>query len=63
MPSPVRLAENSLLNAAIGNITMKGYNTNAKISTIYAGSSEIMKRIISRDCLSDDTVPFNTRNF
>ena len=25
MPSPVRLAENSLLNAALGNITMKGY--------------------------------------
>ncbi|MEH6581797.1 MAG: acyl-CoA dehydrogenase family protein [Halioglobus sp.] len=37
--------------------------TDAKISTIYAGSSEIMKLIISRDCLSDDYSPFNTRNF
>jgi acyl-CoA dehydrogenase len=37
--------------------------TDAKISTIYAGSSEVMKIIISRDCLSDDYVPFNTRNF
>jgi len=37
--------------------------TDAKISTIYAGSSEIMKLIISRDCLSDDYIPFNTRNF
>ena len=37
--------------------------TDAKISTIYAVSPEIMKRIISRDCLSDDTVSFNTRNF
>ncbi len=37
--------------------------TDARISTIYAGSSEVMKIIISRDCLSDDYVPFNTRNF
>ena len=37
--------------------------TDAKISTIYAGSSEVMKIIISRDCLSDDYTPFNTRNF
>ncbi len=25
MPSPVRLAENGLLNAELGNITWKGY--------------------------------------
>ncbi|MBV1904653.1 MAG: acyl-CoA dehydrogenase family protein [Pseudomonadales bacterium] len=37
--------------------------TDAKVSTIYAGSSEIMKVIISRDCLSEDYAPFNTRNF
>jgi len=37
--------------------------TDAKISTIYAGSSEVMKIIISRDFLGDDYVPFNTRNF
>jgi alkylation response protein AidB-like acyl-CoA dehydrogenase len=37
--------------------------TDARINTIYAGSSEVMKIIISRDCLSDDYVPFNTRNF
>lgn len=37
--------------------------TDAKISTIYAGSSEVMKLIISRDCLGDDYTPFNTRNF
>ena len=37
--------------------------TDAKISTIYAGSSEVMKIIISRDCLGDDYIPFNTRNF
>ena len=37
--------------------------TDAKISTIYAGSSEVMKIIISRDCLSDDAARFNTRNF
>ena len=35
----------------------------ARISTIYAGSSEIMKIIISRDCLADSYQPFNTRNF
>lgn len=37
--------------------------TDAKISTIYAGTSEVMKIIISRDFLGDDYVPFNTRNF
>ena len=37
--------------------------TDAKISTIYAGSSEVMKIIISRECLAEDYVPFNTRNF
>jgi acyl-CoA dehydrogenase len=37
--------------------------TDARISPIYAGTSEIMKLIISRDCLGDDYVPFNTRNF
>ena len=37
--------------------------TDAKISTIYAGSSEVMKIIISRDCLGEDYAPFNTRNF
>lgn len=37
--------------------------TDARISTIYAGSCEVMKIIISRDCLGDDYVPFNTRNF
>ncbi|MFT5482456.1 MAG: alkylation response protein AidB-like acyl-CoA dehydrogenase [Halieaceae bacterium] len=37
--------------------------TDAKISTIYAGTSEVMKIIISRDCLGDDYIPFNTRNF
>ena len=37
--------------------------TDAKISTIYAGTSEVMKIIISRDCLGDDYQPFNTRNF
>ena len=37
--------------------------TDARVSTIYAGSSEVMKIIISRDCLSADYVPFNTRNF
>jgi acyl-CoA dehydrogenase len=37
--------------------------TDAKISTIYAGTSEVMKIIISRDCLGDDYKPFNTRNF
>ncbi|PLW83095.1 acyl-CoA dehydrogenase [Kineobactrum sediminis] len=37
--------------------------TDAKIATIYAGSSEVMKIIVSRDCLSDNYKPFNTRNF
>ena len=37
--------------------------TDAKISTIYAGSSEVMKIIISRDCLGEDYTPFNSRNF
>jgi acyl-CoA dehydrogenase len=37
--------------------------TDAKISTIYAGSSEVMKIIISRDFLADDYIPFNSRNF
>ena len=37
--------------------------TDAKISTIYAGSSEVMKIIISRDFLADSYTPFNTRNF
>jgi acyl-CoA dehydrogenase len=37
--------------------------TDAKISTIYAGTTEVMKIIISRDCLGDDYQPFNTRNF
>lgn len=37
--------------------------TDAKISTIYAGSSEVMKIIISRDCLGENYAPFNTRNF
>lgn len=37
--------------------------SDARISTIYAGTSEVMKIIISRDCLSADYVPFNTRNF
>ncbi|MFK7828426.1 MAG: acyl-CoA dehydrogenase family protein [Congregibacter sp.] len=37
--------------------------TDAKVSTIYAGSSEVMKIIISRDCLGDAYTPFNTRNF
>jgi alkylation response protein AidB-like acyl-CoA dehydrogenase len=37
--------------------------TDAKIATIYAGSSEVMKIIISRDCLGKDYQAFNTRNF
>lgn len=37
--------------------------TDAAISPIYAGTSEVMKLIISRDILSDDYEPFNTRNF
>ncbi len=37
--------------------------TDARISPIYAGTSEVMKIIVSRDCLGDDYVPFSTRNF
>jgi acyl-CoA dehydrogenase len=37
--------------------------TDARIATIYAGSSEIMKLIISRDVLGNAYVPFNARNF
>lgn len=37
--------------------------TDARISPIFAGTSEVMKMIISRDCLGDDYQPFNTRNF
>lgn len=37
--------------------------TDARVSTIFAGSSEIMKLIISRDCLGANYTPFNTRNF
>jgi acyl-CoA dehydrogenase len=37
--------------------------TDAKIAPIYAGTSEVMKIIISRDCLGEDYTPFNTRNF
>ena len=35
----------------------------AKITTIYAGSSEVMKLIIGRKALSEEHQPFNTRNF
>ena len=37
--------------------------TDARIAPIYAGSSEVMKIIIGRDCLGDHYSPFNTRNF
>lgn len=37
--------------------------TDAAIAPIYAGSSEVMKMLISRDFLADDYEPFNTRNF
>ena len=37
--------------------------TDARISPIYAGTSEIMKLIIGRDCFSPGYVPFNERNF
>ncbi len=37
--------------------------TDARISTIYAGSSGMMKIIMRRDCLGENDVPFNTRNF
>lgn len=37
--------------------------TDAMIAPIYAGSSEVMKLLISRDFISDDYESFNTRNF
>jgi acyl-CoA dehydrogenase len=37
--------------------------TDAMIAPIYAGSSEVMKIIVSRDFLGDSYQPFNTRNF
>ena len=37
--------------------------TDARIAPIYAGASEVMKLIISRDCLGDAYEPFNKRNF
>lgn len=37
--------------------------TDAMISPIYAGTSEVMKLIISRDIFSDQYQPFNARNF
>jgi alkylation response protein AidB-like acyl-CoA dehydrogenase len=37
--------------------------TDAAISPIYAGSSEVMKLLISREILKDDYDPFNARNF
>lgn len=37
--------------------------TDARISTIYAGASEVMKIIISRDFMSADYIPFNNKNF
>ena len=37
--------------------------TDAMIAPIYAGSSEIMKMLISRDFIADEYQPFNTRNF
>jgi acyl-CoA dehydrogenase len=37
--------------------------TDAMVSPVYAGSSEVMKLIISRDCLGEEYIPFNTRNF
>ena len=37
--------------------------TDARIAPIYAGSSEVMKIIISRDCLGPGYEPFNSRNF
>jgi acyl-CoA dehydrogenase len=38
-------------------------SADAKIATIYAGSSEIMKLIIGRHCLGDHYDAFNQRNF
>lgn len=37
--------------------------TDARVAPIYAGSSEVMKIIISRDVLGDGYEPFNRRNF
>ena len=37
--------------------------TDAMIAPIYAGSSEVMKIIVSRDFLGDGYQPFNTRHF
>ncbi|MFM7272360.1 MAG: acyl-CoA dehydrogenase family protein [Gammaproteobacteria bacterium] len=37
--------------------------TDARIAPIYAGSSEVMKILISRDCLGEGYEPFNARNF
>jgi acyl-CoA dehydrogenase len=37
--------------------------TDAAISPIYAGTSEVMKLLISRDIMKDDYDPFNARNF
>ena len=37
--------------------------TDAAISRIYAGTSEVMKMLMSRDFLADDYEPFDTRNF
>lgn len=37
--------------------------TDARIAPIYAGSSEVMKILISRECLGPAYEPFNTRNF
>ena len=37
--------------------------TDAMVSPIYAGSSEIMKLIISRSFIADNYEPFNERNF
>lgn len=37
--------------------------TDARISPIYAGSSEIMKLMIGRECFAEDYQPFNTPNF
>ena len=37
--------------------------TDAMVAPIYAGTSEIMKLIVSRDVMSPDYQPFNQRNF
>ncbi|MDJ0789614.1 MAG: acyl-CoA dehydrogenase family protein [Myxococcota bacterium] len=37
--------------------------TDARVAPIYAGSSEVMKIIISRDVIGDGYEPFNKRNF